>query len=64
MSKFERIMLIISSIFLPCLGIVLILFHKKLDMEFVEAALFMLVFIELSNSKQFQLEVKSKWVKM
>ena len=60
MTKYERIMLIISSIFLPCLGIVLIIFHKKLDIDFLEAALFTMVFIELSNSKQFQLEVKKK----
>lgn len=58
MDKFERIMLIISSIFLPCLGILLIIFHTKLDMTFEEASLFTLIFIELSNSKQFQLEVK------
>lgn len=51
MKKYERIMTILSIIFLFCVGMVLMIFHKKLDMDFLEASLFMLVFIELINYK-------------
>lgn len=60
MSKFKKIMLMIASIFLPFMGVFLIGFHKKLDMSFEEAALFTLIFIELGNFKQFQLEVEDE----
>lgn len=58
MSKFQKIMRIIASIFLPFIGVFLIGFHKELEINFLEASLFTLVFIELGNFKQFQLEVK------
>ena len=57
MSKFQKTMRIIVSIFLPFIGIFLIGFHKELEINFVEASLFFLIFIELGNFKQFQLEV-------
>ena len=60
MNKFQKIMTTISSIFLPFLGVILIGFHEKLEIDFLEASLFLLVFIELGNFKQFQLEVKDK----
>lgn len=57
MNKFQKIMTIISSIFLSSLGIVLLIFHKELDIDLLEASLFFLIFVELGNFKQFQLEV-------
>ena len=58
MSKFKKTMLMIESILLPFLGIFLLGFHEKLDIDFLEASLFLLIFIEISNFKQFQLEVE------
>lgn len=50
----------IGSIFLPFLGVFLIGFHKELEIDFLEAGLFLLIFIELGNFKQFQLEVENE----
>ena len=58
MNKFQKTMRIIASIFFPFIGIFLIGFHKELEINFVEASLFFLIFIELGNFKQLQLEVK------
>lgn len=58
MSKFQKTMKIIASIFLHFLGIFLIGFHKQLEINSIEAGLFFLIFIELGNFKQLQLEVK------
>lgn len=58
MNKFQKTVRIIASIFLPLLGAFLIGFHKKLEIDFLEASLFFLIFVELGNFKQFQLEVK------
>lgn len=60
MSKFQKIMKIIDSIFLPFLGIFLIVFYKELEINFLDASLFFLIFIELGNFKQFQLEVEDE----
>ena len=60
MSKFQKISRIIASIFFPFIGIFLIIFHKELEINFLESCLFSLVFIELGNFKQFQLEVKDE----
>lgn len=60
MSKFKKIIRIIYSIFLPFVGIFLIGFHKKLEIDILEASLFSLVFIELGVFKQFQLEVEDE----
>lgn len=51
LKRYEKIMTIISIIFLLCVGIVLMVFHEKLDMDFFESSLFMLIFIELINYK-------------
>lgn len=60
MNKFQKIWRIIASIFFPFIGIFLIGFHKELEINFVEASLFFLIFIELGNFKQFQLEVEDE----